>query len=240
MARNYAALPHEYINEFADLTHEEIGRLVCALMRYSATGEEQKLDGNERFLWRRVMAQEDRFQESYEEIAKSRSEAARKAAKARWSMRGDADACRCTAPDSPDANTNTETETHTETNTETHTLPSIEGELMARPTAEEVASYARERGSSVDPERFVDYYASRGWKLGTTPMEDWRAAFRNWEREESARSRASPFSQKATDSPSSRPYCTPVDTGHMERTMAQLAELRQQMCAWDDEPPRNA
>lgn len=53
------------------------------------------------------------------------------------------------------------------------------------PTVEEVAVYVRERGSAVDPQGFLDYYAARGWKIGNTPMQDWKAACRNaesWER----------------------------------------------------------
>ena len=53
------------------------------------------------------------------------------------------------------------------------------------PTLEEVAAYVKERGSRVDPQGFIDFYASKGWKVGKTPMKDWKAACRNaehWER----------------------------------------------------------
>lgn len=30
------------------------------------------------------------------------------------------------------------------------------------------------------PERFVDFYSSKGWKVGKSPMKDWRAAVRTW------------------------------------------------------------
>ena len=49
------------------------------------------------------------------------------------------------------------------------------------PTVDEVAAYCRERGNGVDAQRFVDFYASKGWKVGTSPMKDWRASIRNWE-----------------------------------------------------------
>lgn len=53
------------------------------------------------------------------------------------------------------------------------------------PTLEEVTAYVRERGSAVDPQGFIDFYASKGWMVGKTPMKDWKAACRNaekWER----------------------------------------------------------
>ena len=53
------------------------------------------------------------------------------------------------------------------------------------PTLEEVTAYAKERGSKVDPQGFIDFYASKGWLVGKSPMKDWKAACRNaekWER----------------------------------------------------------
>lgn len=51
-----------------------------------------------------------------------------------------------------------------------------------KPTLDEVISYCWERGNNVDPERFIDYYESNGWRVGKNPMKDWRAAVRTWER----------------------------------------------------------
>lgn len=53
------------------------------------------------------------------------------------------------------------------------------------PSVEEVRVYCAERKNSVDPERFVDFYASKGWLVGKSRMKDWRAAVRSWERSDS-------------------------------------------------------
>ena len=50
------------------------------------------------------------------------------------------------------------------------------------PSAEEVAEYAAETGRAIDAERFVDFYASKGWMVGKNAMKDWKAAVRNWTR----------------------------------------------------------
>lgn len=55
------------------------------------------------------------------------------------------------------------------------------------PTVDEVAAYCRERGNVVDAQRFVDFYASKGWKVGNAGMRDWHAAVRNWERQDSTK-----------------------------------------------------
>lgn len=59
------------------------------------------------------------------------------------------------------------------------------------PSPDEVDEYARSYAASkdldldstdFDPERFVDFYAQKGWMVGRTRMKDWRASVRNWVR----------------------------------------------------------
>ena len=59
------------------------------------------------------------------------------------------------------------------------------------PSPEEVAEYASAYASSkgvdlastdFDAERFVDFYAQKGWVVGKTKMKDWKASVRNWVR----------------------------------------------------------
>ena len=52
------------------------------------------------------------------------------------------------------------------------------------PTLDEVIAYKSETNSNVDPQKFVDYYESKGWKVGNAPMKNWQAAFRNWGRKD--------------------------------------------------------
>lgn len=57
-----------------------------------------------------------------------------------------------------------------------------ERKRFVAPTVEEVRSYCAERGNGIDPEAFVAFYASKGWVVGKSPMKDWQAAVRTWER----------------------------------------------------------
>ncbi len=50
------------------------------------------------------------------------------------------------------------------------------------PTLAEVQAYVLERQSPVDPQEFIDFYESKGWLVGKTPMKDWKAACRNAEK----------------------------------------------------------
>lgn len=56
------------------------------------------------------------------------------------------------------------------------------GKRFCVPSVDEVRIYCQERGNGIDPQAFLDYYDARGWKLGKTPMKDWKAAVRTWEK----------------------------------------------------------
>ena len=53
---------------------------------------------------------------------------------------------------------------------------------FVKPNVEEIESYCKERNNSVDAQQFFDYYESKGWKIGKSPMKDWKSAVRTWER----------------------------------------------------------
>jgi hypothetical protein len=51
---------------------------------------------------------------------------------------------------------------------------------FVKPTVAEVAAYCREINISVDASEFVDFYESKGWLIGKSPMRDWKATVRRW------------------------------------------------------------
>lgn len=52
---------------------------------------------------------------------------------------------------------------------------------FVKPTVEEVKEYCKERDNGINPQQFVDYYETRGWKTKSGPIKDWKAAVRTWE-----------------------------------------------------------
>ena len=194
MARNYAALPFDYLEEMEALNDAEFGRLTRALLVYSMTGEKIALCGNERFYANRVMAQEDRFKASYAEISDARSEAGKAGAAVRWQNGKGSFANGKNSKAIPANGKNGNTETNTETNTQLSN--DSKGDTRARrftpPTLDDVLAYVRERGSDVDPQQFLDFYASKGWMIGKNPMKDWKAAVRTWEKREDTGNNSNP------------------------------------------------
>jgi len=47
-----------------------------------------------------------------------------------------------------------------------------------------------------DAKRFVDFYTSKGWKVGAVPMADWRAAVRSWIEREKEKAAQLPPAQR--------------------------------------------
>ena len=53
-----------------------------------------------------------------------------------------------------------------------------------KPSLDEIRQYCISRGNKIDPEQFFNFYESKGWIIGKSPMKDWRAAVRTWEKRE--------------------------------------------------------
>ena len=92
--------------------------------------------------------------------------------------------------------TQSETQSGTQSGTQSETIPRhrqdktrLEKESkpkkpasrFQKPSLDEVIEYCKERGNSVDAERFVNYYEANGWRVGKNAMKDWKAAVRTWE-----------------------------------------------------------
>ena len=53
-----------------------------------------------------------------------------------------------------------------------------------KPSLDDIRAYCISRANNVDPEQFFNFYESKGWIIGKSPMKDWRAAVRTWEKRE--------------------------------------------------------
>jgi predicted transcriptional regulator len=79
------------------------------------------------------------------------------------------------------------------------------GKKFVRPTIDEVESYIKEKGYSIDAERFVSYYESNGWKVGKNPMKDWKMAVVTWSKNDNQRTNNYKTFEK-------QPYRHPITT----------------------------
>ena len=66
----------------------------------------------------------------------------------------------------------------------TTTLANVENQAkrFKKPTAEEIQAYCDERENGLNGQQIFDFYQAKGWVIGKSPMKDWKAAVRTWER----------------------------------------------------------
>ena len=58
---------------------------------------------------------------------------------------------------------------------------SRESKKFIPPTEEEVEAFCQSRGNGISGAEFVNFYASKGWLVGKSPMKDWKRAVMTWE-----------------------------------------------------------
>lgn len=172
----------EYLAKCAKLSDQEVGRLFRALMSYHATGIEPELAGRESIAFDFIKEDIDKTEKAYSaKCEKNRQNR----------LTTNVDERERTITKSNERPQNKNIKEKEKINKET-TLKGSKEKPLARftpPTVEEVAAYCRERGNNVNAQRFVDFYAAKGWKIGQNPMKDWKAAVRTWEQRDDSPAR---------------------------------------------------
>jgi hypothetical protein len=59
--------------------------------------------------------------------------------------------------------------------------PTVKAKRFTPPSVVEVAAHVKEKGYTFSAEKFVAYYESKGWVVGTSPMKSWKAACATWQ-----------------------------------------------------------
>ena len=158
---------------------EAVGRALKATMHYFATGEVLPLEQLEGIVFAALKTSVDEAIADYKQDVENgkRGGRPRKALLQKPPLRG-------ANPPQPyqtevDVEVDVDVEKEgegEEKNGDTHTF--------SPPSVNEVRAFCREMGYGIDAERFVNYYTSVGWKLGATPIADWKAVVKNWNRKE--------------------------------------------------------
>ena len=159
----------DYFQKTAKLTDEEVGRLFRALMRYHATGVADEVEGRESIAFDFIREDIDRTEAAYKaKCEKNRNNRLS-------ALNNDRQQSTTTVND----RVQKEKEKEKEKEKDKEVIPP---RRFTPPTVEQVQAYCKERGNAVDPQRFVDFYTAKGWRVGNQPMKDWKAAVRTWER----------------------------------------------------------
>lgn len=183
----------EHVHAMDELTNEEFGAFIRNYAQYVETGLEPAY-GNDRamrMLWKVVKA----FDDMNAQKIKERSEKNRRSINKRWN--GKKYICMQTNTNDtnayeriPEIQTNTndtlsvsDSVSESDKKEKCEKKNTNEVKRFKAPTAEQAKEYFSEKGyMESEAERFVDHFTANGWKVGKSPMKDWKAAARNWMR----------------------------------------------------------
>ena len=107
-------------------------------------------------------------------------------------------------------------------------LPQVskKSKRFVKPTLDDVQAYCQERQNNVDPESFIDFYESKGWKVGNQPMKDWKAAVRTWERRDNNRPRYKTRDERLREDDARRErMCKEYDEQHSQSSFEDIKRL---------------
>lgn len=173
--REYFCAYHSMLDATRKLSDAECGRLFRSLLAYSRNRTEPiNLQGREEIVFDIYSQQIDREIERYEQICKRNQ---RNVTSRNESL-----------PVVTSRNESTQNKDKGKDKEENKDKDKNKGGSNARartrftaPTVDEVEAYAKEKGyTNFSAQRFVDYYESKGWVVGKSPMKDWRASVRGW------------------------------------------------------------
>lgn len=190
---------------FENLPKEQLGELFYAICCYQS-GKEYTIENPLiKGVFEMVLMQFKKDEEKYISNCEAKAKNGKKGAESRWqddnnntSENGKNSKChsedgkngKCYFSHNEEKTEMAKMAIEEEDKEEVEEVPTVPKKREARkrfspPSAAEVREYCRERENAVDAESFVDFYAAKGWKVGNSPMKDWKAAVRTWEKRES-------------------------------------------------------
>lgn len=164
--------------EIRRLSYEEKGQLLDAMLAYAEDKTLLPLTGKADVLWDVIQERIDAQHNSYEKMCAVNKENIKKRYE---SLRTDTDRYEPKQVNLTSSNLKEQVQVQVQEQVQDKSSNKRESKRFAPPTADQVREYCLENGYGVDAERFVNFYASKGWKVGNSPMKDWKAAVRNWE-----------------------------------------------------------
>ena len=148
-----------------------------AIKRYALYGEEPNDPAIKYSIFALIRQQMDRNRKEYAErcskISEKRSSAGQKGNEIRWGPSQTSQTSQTSLDSDSDSDSITkEKSTNVDEKKTVH--------RFSPPSLSEVSDYIKEENYAVDPQRFIDFYTSIGWKVGKNKMKDWKAAVRTW------------------------------------------------------------
>ena len=202
MTKNSFLMYTDWGDMIEELDEENRSQLLLAIMRYQSDKELPEMDLGARVAFAQIRTQFRKDEEKYSKTIANRSAAGKLGGRPKKASNSEKQKKQMLFDESKSKQTKTKKADNDNVNDndlKENTLAGVKEKRFAPPTPENVREYCREKGLSVDSDRFVDFYESKNWYVGKNKMKDWKAAVRNW-----ARSQRQESTAKGTEKPRNR------------------------------------
>ena len=172
MAKEYVPIFYDWLDTTQDLSAEEKGNLIDAIISYASDCEyEHLLSDKVKIAFRFMKGAVDRSNE----ISAKRSKAASSDTSENKTEQSETNGNK-----TEQTETNTNDKDNNNNNNNNKDKNDNKNRFVA-PTLDEVKAYMSEIGCEVDPQYFLDYQEARNWVLSNgKKAKDWRAVIRTW------------------------------------------------------------
>lgn len=183
-----------------ELDDQSRGQLLLAIMRYQSGAELPEMDIGAKVAFAQIRNQFRKDEEKYSRTVANRSAAGKLGGRPKANASAEKQKKQMLFEESSTKQTEAKKADNVNVNDNVlkeNTLKGVKEKRFAPPTPENVRGYCREMGyTNVDAERFVDFYASKDWMVGKNRMKDWKAAVRNWARQDQSPVAKKPAAKK--------------------------------------------
>ena len=177
--KNSFVLYTSYQEQIDLLTMEQRGRLLTAILAYAAGETPSDMDDVTRMAFSFIRSDMDKNEEKYQKTVEARREAGKKGGRPKANASEEKQKKQMVFSKTKGNQKNPEYVDVYEDDKEIKEKE-VKEKRFTPPTPQDVRQYAESQGYSIDADRFVDFYESKGWMVGKNKMKDWHAAVRGW------------------------------------------------------------
>lgn len=188
MSRKSFVLYMEWEDAFDNQPNEVAGELIKTIFDYVRTDEVPSTNSDiVKAMFSIIKPAIDRNIEKFDAAIEQRREAGKRSAENRRTRSNECEQPLTIVDERTRASTDSVSDSDSvSVSTEVDEKKSIKEKAtrFSPPTLEEVKTYCLGRKNSVNAERFINFYESKGWFVGKNKMKDWKASVRTWEHKE--------------------------------------------------------
>ena len=187
MAMQYVKVFYDWKEQTAELTDEEFGSLIRALICYANEEEPEELTGAARILFPMFRRFVDWETEAYEKKVKQCREAGKKSGIAR--KRNEKERARTKVNEMNEEEVKEKVQAKDEEDEEVNDLFYQDqeeedscGDLDMNDDLERINNFIIEKGLTCDAQEFYDYYSERNWEIGGKKIDNWKGLLVSWDK----------------------------------------------------------